>query len=86
MPVFPSIGTCLSAQVRYSAGIKTERHRALFSKIPNDCFGAGVHVQLLVNAAEVFADGIDADSEPIGNFFVKTSLCQELQHFLLSLR
>src|SRR5438105_53622 len=46
-------------------------------------FGARADVQFLVNAVNVFADGVEADAHFLSNLFVTKALSQERQGLLL---
>ena len=56
---------------RLKPGLRT---RQLLCQILGDGFAAGVDVEFAVNAFDVHSDGIDADGEDVGDFFVGNSL------------
>lgn len=64
---------------RLKPGLHTRR---LLGKVLRDGFAAGMDVEFAVNAFDVHADGVDADREDVGDFFVGNALGEAVKNFL----
>ncbi|MNP65629.1 hypothetical protein D3C76_1612350 [compost metagenome] len=52
----------------------------------SDRFGSAVHFEFRENVFDVNFNGADSNNEPVGNFLVGQSRCEQGQHLKLSLR
>lgn len=60
--------------------------QSISPKILHRGFGAGMDVEFVVDGAQVIAEGVDADSQVAGDFFVEVALGKEGENFLFTRR